>query len=514
MGELGAEMRVRDGRWELIGENGAEFTDVQKGDIIFNHRQTESLLKNGYVTGRGKAYAGGTAYNDNDIVIWPHGASETAWQDTDYYDGIADDLSDAASDLSDAADEFREVFDWIEVRIEEIDEKISLLEASLENAAYYNKKNNIIDSIIDLNNTKLSNLKAGYEEYAEYAAKLLIKIPENLRDAAQNGAIAIEKFVGEADEATVEAINNYREWAQKAADLKQQAEEIISTIRDLAIDKFNNAKESGDVRITVEDSQTEKLQNAVDLIEDKGMIANQAYYTAMMENSNKKIEYQTAALKAAQKAFDDAVKAGQIKRGSNEWYELIDELYQMQSVIDESTAELEEFQNAINDIYWDNFDELINRIDYLNNQTQSLIDLMDSADIVTKPEGRTYEGGTVKFWTADDVQWTKEGIATLGLYAQQMEIAEYKARQYAEAIDDLQKDYQKGLYSENEYLEKLDELTQNQYDAIESFEDAKKAIVDLNEAYVENVKDGIQAQIDAYDELIQKRKDELSAEKD
>ena len=514
VGELGAEMRVRDGRWELIGENGAEFTDVQKGDIIFNHRQTESLLKNGYVTGRGKAYAGGTAYNDNDIVIWPHGASDTAWQDTDYYDGIADDLSDAASDLSDAADEFREVFDWIEVRIEEIDEKISLLEASLENAAYYNKKNNIIDSIIDLNNTKLSNLKAGYEEYAEYAAKLLIKIPENLRDAAQNGAIAIEKFVGEADEATVEAINNYREWAQKAADLKQQAEEIISTIRDLAIDKFNNAKESGDVRITVEDSQTEKLQNAVDLIEDKGMIANQAYYTAMMENSNKKIEYQTAALKAAQKAFDDAVKAGQIKRGSNEWYELIDELYQMQSVIDESTAELEEFQNAINDIYWDNFDELINRIDYLNNQTQSLIDLMDSADIVTKPEGRTYEGGTVKFWTADDVQWTKEGIATLGLYAQQMEIAEYKARQYAEAIDDLQKDYQKGLYSENEYLEKLDELTQNQYDAIESFEDAKKAIVDLNEAYVENVKDGIQAQIDAYDELIQKRKDELSAEKD
>ena len=34
--------------------------DIQKGDIVFNHKQTEHLLKNGYITGRGKAYADGT----------------------------------------------------------------------------------------------------------------------------------------------------------------------------------------------------------------------------------------------------------------------------------------------------------------------------------------------------------------------------------------------------------------------------------------------------------------------
>lgn len=33
VGELGPEMRVRGNKWELIGENGAEFTDVRKGDI-------------------------------------------------------------------------------------------------------------------------------------------------------------------------------------------------------------------------------------------------------------------------------------------------------------------------------------------------------------------------------------------------------------------------------------------------------------------------------------------------
>jgi hypothetical protein len=59
-GELGPEILVRNGKWTTVGENGAEFTQVKKGDIIFNHKQSEQLLKHGYVTGRGKAYASGT----------------------------------------------------------------------------------------------------------------------------------------------------------------------------------------------------------------------------------------------------------------------------------------------------------------------------------------------------------------------------------------------------------------------------------------------------------------------
>ena len=34
VGELGTEVIVRDGRWFTVGENGAEFTDIKKGDII------------------------------------------------------------------------------------------------------------------------------------------------------------------------------------------------------------------------------------------------------------------------------------------------------------------------------------------------------------------------------------------------------------------------------------------------------------------------------------------------
>lgn len=518
VGELGPEMLVRNGRWTTIGENGAEFTQVKKGDIIFNHRQTEELLKNGYVTGRGRAYASGTAYSTGGGTFARYEFSGSGgYIEYDVNDTIVErwgDLSGAVNEAADSANDFEETIDWIEIRLEEINEQIGLMNAELENASNYASKNNIIDNIIGANENKMGNLMAGIKKYSEYAARLLNEVPAQYRKAVQDGSIAITEFAGEANEKTVEAINNYREWAQKVADLKQQLEEVKTEIRELAIQKIDNAQNTGDVKATVEDSQTEKLQNAVDLIEESGNIADDDYYLAMMENSNKKVEYLTAARKEMQKEFDDAVKSGAIIKGSDEWYENLDKLYQIDSEIAGATKELEEFQNSINDIYWDNFDQLISRLDYVNDDAQGLIDLMDSADMVTHSEDREYMPGGEKYWTSEDVTWTDEGLATMGLYAQQMEVAEAKAKQYAKAIDDLKADFEAGKYSENEYLEKLNELTSSQYDAIESYHDAQDAIKDLNKTRIDMIKDGIEKEIDAYAELADKRKESLDAEKE
>ena len=515
VGELGPEMRVRGSRWELIGQNGAEFTDVRKGDIIFNHKQTEDLLSKGYVTGRGKAYAGGTAYAG--ITTWDKGygnvhqdykgESYHRWYDDSIYDDIADDLSNAADSLSDAADEFEEVFDWVEVRLEEIEEQLSLLNAQLENAVGYLAKNQIIDATLNINNTKLTNLEAGLAEYQEYASKLLSKVPSNYRAAAQNGAIAIEEFVGEADEATLEAINNYREWAQKVADLKQQIEELETEITNLAKQKFDNVVDQFDNQVSLIEAANDKLDAQISLMEDRGYVAAKEYYEAMAENTKDINAELVKERNTLQAVLDEQVKLGNIKVGSDAWYEMVQQLYDVDAAIVECTSDLESFQNAINDIYWDNFDELIKRYDYLSDETQNLIDLMDKADMVTKPDN---ENG----WSADEVKWTDEGIASLGLYAQQMEIAEYKSKQYAKAIEDLNKDYKDGKYSESEYLEKLNELKDAQYDSIEAYYDAQDAIKDLNEARIDEVKNGIEKQIEAYEKLIEKQKEELDAEKD
>lgn len=63
-GELGQEIIVdaKNGTWRTVGDNGAEFNHINKGDIVFNAEQTKALLKNGRTNSRGKSYASGTAY--------------------------------------------------------------------------------------------------------------------------------------------------------------------------------------------------------------------------------------------------------------------------------------------------------------------------------------------------------------------------------------------------------------------------------------------------------------------
>ena len=184
VGELGPEMVVdpRSGRYYTVGDNGAEMVDLPKGAIIFNHKQTESLLKHGYVTSRGKAYADGNAH----LTIFDDGSSKTQWEGTGYSGGddstfdAADAISSAADSMSDAANEFKEVFDWIEVRLEEINDDINLESAKLENKVGYAEQNESVAKLIKHNEKLYKNLDAAKGYYNTYASKLLEKVDEEL----------------------------------------------------------------------------------------------------------------------------------------------------------------------------------------------------------------------------------------------------------------------------------------------------------------------------------------------
>lgn len=68
VGELGPEMLIRDGRWSLVGKQGAEFKHLKAGDIILSAQQTADILKTGKLRGRGtsvggNSHADGTPFN-------------------------------------------------------------------------------------------------------------------------------------------------------------------------------------------------------------------------------------------------------------------------------------------------------------------------------------------------------------------------------------------------------------------------------------------------------------------
>ena len=63
VGELGNELVVNphSGKWYTVGDNGAEFVNLPKDAIVFDHSKTKKLLDQGFIGGRGVALASGTA---------------------------------------------------------------------------------------------------------------------------------------------------------------------------------------------------------------------------------------------------------------------------------------------------------------------------------------------------------------------------------------------------------------------------------------------------------------------
>ena len=67
MGELGPELVVSNGRYFVVGQNGAEFVDLADDAIVFNHLQTKKLL------GSGKSGYGNPVTNERNAVSFATG---------------------------------------------------------------------------------------------------------------------------------------------------------------------------------------------------------------------------------------------------------------------------------------------------------------------------------------------------------------------------------------------------------------------------------------------------------
>ena len=185
---------------------------------------------------------------------------------------------------------------------------------------------------------------------------------------------------------------------------------------------------------------------------------------------------------AMQEELNKQVEAGNIKKYSQDWYDAVNDIATVDTEIINLKTDIENMQDSINELHWDKFDLLMNKLNAVSDEADNLIEVLSNKDLIDK----------------DTAEWTKEGITTLGLYAQKMDAAEVQAKKYEEQINYLNKNWKKLGYTEQEYIDKLDELKSGQYEAIKAYNDTKDAIVDLNKERVEAIKTIIQDEIDAY----------------
>lgn len=480
-GELGRETVVRDGRFFTIGDNGAEFFQYKKDDIIFNHKQTEELFKYGKITsggGRGRAFVEGTAFKT--------GSNGTGGGRITINGSVSTNGNSGDSDSSSSsADEFLETFDWIEVAIDRIERAISRLDTKV-NSTYrsWSSRNDNLKKEISKVGEEIDLQQRGYDRYIQQANS--VGLDESWAKKVRDGKVDIETIT---DEELAEKIGEYQTWYEKALDCNDAILELKETQAELYETAFNHIVTQYEGFLSVIEHERNMLEEYISQSEASGHIVSTKYYDALINVEKANIDKLEKEKEALLTSLEEAVNSGTIKPDSEAWFEMCNQIDEVTQSITEANTSLIEMNNSIRDIEWSIFDMLQEQISNVAEEADFLIDLLSN--------DKLYD---------DRGQLTDEGMSTMGLHGMNYNVYMAQADKYAEEMLEINKKLADDPYNQ-ELIERRQELLELQQDMIIAAEDEKQAIVDM-------VKEGIELELDALQELIDSYTEALDSQKD
>lgn len=167
-----------------------------------------------------------------------------------------------------------------------------------------------------------------------------------------------------------------------------------------------------------------------------------------------------------------------------EWY---DKVKECDEAIDELNADLKQLYRDKREFRWEIFDYLEDSISRITGEADYLVELLSNEDLFD-----------------DNGNLTKYADATLGLHVSNIETYKQLAQDNYEEMISLEKELANG--GGQEVLDKYNERVDAHRDTINAIQKEKQAILDL-------VEEGYNAQLDALNKLINKKKEALSEEK-
>lgn len=501
VGEVAPELLVRNGQAQLIGKRGAEFMNLKKGDVIFNHIDTEKLL-NGIGGIRGKLIGGGFVNG----TLLSHAYSKSTGSKTTIIGGTNNDWtnrhsssgsssgsnssgSSGSNDSSaqDKADEFLETIDWIEVKINRCEEAIARLNKTEENTfSGWTLRTTALNDEIAKTADEIEWATQGYKRYLQQADS--VALSEDYKRKVRNGEINIEDIT---DEDLYNRVQDYQTWYNKAVELQDKIQELNISLSELAQKKFDNIVTQFEDMEKVFTDTNDILDKLVDYAETKGRIISKSYYEAMLQNENENNKLLVQQRDQMVSELNELVNTGKVTEYSEAWYDLKQQIDEVNGSIVESNKSIQEFYNNIRQADWDLFDLVQDKITGIADEIEFVQSLLEDRDNLT--DGHLNRG------------LTNEGLAQLGNYASKYNIYMSQAEKYASEIKKIEADIAKDP-ANKDLIDRKEELIKAQRDVILSANDEKKSMIDL-------ARDGYDAMLEVLQELIDKRKEYLDNEK-
>ena len=510
VGEKSQELVVdpSSNSWYTVGDNGAEFRDIPKGAIIFNHKQTENLFKHGYINSRGKgtpdipgavAFASGTAYasggrlpsskSSSSSKKKSSSSSSKSSSKSSSNSSTSSSKSNSSSNSSNDKEETKETLDWIETKLDRIKRKIDELDTTASSTyRTWSKRNEALSSELSKVTEKISLQQQAYDRYIKEAESAGEGLSSDWIDKIQNGKIDIETIT---DSDLKEKISDYKNWYEKALDCRDAIIDLKEQESKLIEQRFNNIKDEYDAILKQFEHTHSMLEGAIDITETSGYIVSTKYYDSLISNENEKINQLYAEREALVNSLNSALSSGKIDKYSESWYNMQDEIDSIDESIQDCNKSTIEWGNSIRQIQWDLFDKLQDRISKINDEADFLKELMSSEKMYDDKNGG---------------QITEYGKATFGLHGVKHNTLMAQADEYRKEMEKIDEQLKSDPFNQT-LIDRRSELLKLQQESITSAKQEKDAIKDL-------VEDGINSQLDALQKLIDKYTDLLDTNKD
>ena len=311
---------------------------------------------------------------------------------------------------------------------------------------------------------------------------------------------------GITDHKVLKWIQDYNEKVKKSADLSKKlrieqealdkaTSEAAQSQAEYAQSIVENAKKKLENIANYYDSFTSQWENRnsmyeayMDRMQTQGYNLSTKFYEAEIGQQQKIVDNLSQKYIAMKRNFAQAVQDGKIVEGTEEYYEMQNEIDQVAISLKEAQNKVVEFQASIRDLKWEQFDQLQDAIGRITSESDFLIDLMSHKDMYDK-----------------DGNMTEQGIATMGLHGVNYNTYMAQADKYKEEMLKISEELANDPNNQK-LIDRKNELIDAQQQAILSAENEKDSIKDL-------IQDGIDKQLDALDDLIDKYLDCLDSEK-
>lgn len=323
VGELGREIVVDpgSGTWHTVGDNGAEFTYIPAGSIVFNHLQSESLLERGFVNSRAKGMSNvtGTAMVTGHIPIKQ---ANIASGNTTYKGSSGSSSGGSSSGGSTAAyrantnsvnantsatdsntksaKESKSTIDFVKIKLDRLANtfeyaanQITDYVSSAFKTAVLKKQMKIIDK----------QLTANQEAYDTYMKKAnSVGLSEEYKKLVKNGALKIEDIDTSTDSGKKlsENIKDFQSYYESAIECKNTIQELNNKLLELYDTLANMPIEKAEKAIDKLKSKYESLDNVYGAITGGG---------STLSHLQDQIKKDNPTLANAQKNLDKATTA-------------------------------------------------------------------------------------------------------------------------------------------------------------------------------------------------------------